>query len=240
MESLSIFGAMLGLGNLNIQILKLIVIIISCYGLYTGRAWAKRLITVIAAFSLFQGIMAVVTGVAILFAGYFLAIIVGFSLILWYINKSKEFDDYLILIRNGARLSKGNFQSIEKFIDENQIIEVDHKSINTPEAYKVLTQQLINLMDLGDQAIKIEATSGEVFIQSSEEDYEISYSDRIAIFDMNFLKRLNKSITNQKPHHSFHIIHPESIIKPSNSPIYIAYLNEEQYILAKTNGYLKE
>ncbi len=225
--------------RLLFSIFKLAFLTIAAYYLLEGKRWAVIVISIVSTISILQGLFGLTLFHQVGYLVFNVGVIIGFGFIVWYLNSSKQFDEYIKLVKNGAHLGSSAHKKIQGIIDDETIVEIEHKKVTTPEAYVHLCKKLIEKASIRDQIVDITAEEGKVSLETNDTVFEISYNNSFNIFDRNFINAFNAVLGGLNVEKEFFYIYPEGILKPSDHAIYVAQLSETEFQELSKNGYLK-
>lgn len=223
------------------NLIKLIAVGVISWLLMQGEKWAVKTIMALAAISLYQALvllvsatgdwpMAVASAVFALFFGY----------VIYYFYNSERLDNFFTLKTNGFLYKKGRQPSFASlFADQSQLQEVNVTSFGDNEQYKSLFEELIEKAQLNSLIQKVEVKDNELLIHTPDGVKPIRFNNRLSVFDHTLIDKTNAVLQQINAEKRFYRVWPQSILVNEAGKLYLAALPFGEYQTLVKNGYAK-
>lgn len=168
-----------------------------------------------------------------------------FGGITWYLLTSEGLKKFLILSDSGAIVSRRAFKNLDEIISDERIHIIDVKKFDEEDSYTLLAKNFMAAIgEFNNPLVRIsKTTSTEKWLEiyNDELSYEIKVSNRLAIFDRNFISELNLVIKDIGNLQKIVAVHKDRLgSKNTSSYLYLILVNPTELKLLIQNGYVKK
>ena len=224
---------------------KIIVIIYTGYYLIKGKKWAKNVLAFFAIVTALQALTLTYRSENLYWIVYAIIIMIVFGIIAWYLLTSEGLKEFLILSDSGAVMNGENLKNLDEILPNERIHIVDVKEFDKEDSYTLLTEELMasasGFKKPSVRVIKTNSTEKWLEIYDDELSYEIKVSNRLAIFDRNFITELNLVLKDIGSPQRIVAIHKNRLGSKHTTPyLHLALVNPTELNLLIQNGYLKK
>ena len=125
-------------------------------------------------------------------------------------------------------------------VDPGKVILVEFKKITNVDAYTGIVNKFIDNSEIVVEIEGINISTGSINIETEENIYELSYNNKINVFDREVVKKINNLIGQLGVEKEWTRVFPESILEKNENLIHYALLETEEIKELNRLGYVKK
>jgi hypothetical protein len=223
------------------NLIKFIVIGVISWQLMQGEKWAVKAILALAAISLYQALVLLVSATSDWFTAVVYAVFaLFFGYVMYYFYNSEDLENFFLLKNSGFLYKKGRQPSFDSlFSDQSQLLEVDVRSFGDSEQYKSLFEELLEKAKLNSLIQRVEMEDDKLLLHTSSGTEPIRFNNRLSVFDHTIINKVNAVLQKIRAEKRVYRVWPQGILVNEPGKFFLAALHYGEYQVLVKNGYAK-